>query len=62
MKVVYQGNGGHATPCVPVMNASDGKAGVMDIHHVSTAESALLDATMMKILAFSRTVPVVSLV
>lgn len=48
-------------PCVPAMNASDGKAGAMAMHHANTAESALLNATTMKTLAFCRTVPVVGL-
>jgi hypothetical protein len=62
MEIVHQRNVERATPCVLVKNASDGKAGAMDIRHANTAESALLNATMMKTLVSSQIVRVVGLV
>jgi hypothetical protein len=61
MEIVDRRNVAPAMPCVPAMNASDGKAAAMGMHHANTAESALLNATTMMTLVFSQTVPAVGL-
>lgn len=61
MEILDQRNAERAMPCVPVLNASAGKAVVMAVHLVSFAEGALLNATTMKTLVSSRIVPVVGL-
>jgi hypothetical protein len=55
---VDQRNAVLVMPCVPVMNARDGKAGAMAIHRASTVGGALLNAITMKTLVSSQTVPV----